>query len=300
MFRKEPGRTTVCQHVIHVDGVAPIRQKPYRIPYSRREAVQEELQKLLEAGVIRPSTSPWAAPIVPVEKKDGTIRLCVDYRKLNQDTKFDAYPMPQIEEVLDSVGSATIISTLDLAKGYWQIPLAEESKEKTAFTTPYGLYEFEVMPFGLHSAPATFQRMMNHVLRGCEQFAGAYLDDVIIHSKTWQEHLQHLQEVFRRLENAGLTVKVQKCQFGQAEAQYLGHVIGGGRVKPDPGKLRAVGSYPRPLTKKDVRAFLGLVGYYRRFIPEFAKTAAPLTDLTRSKCQIKCSGVLHVREPLKV
>ena len=139
------------------------------------------------------------------------------------------------------------------------------------------------MPFGLHSAPATFQRMMNHVLRGCEQFAGAYLDDVVIHSKTWQEHLQHLQEVFSRLENAGLTVKVQKCQFGQAEAQYLGHVIGGGRVKPDPGKLRAVGSYPRPLTKKDVRAFLGLVGYYRRFIPEFAKTAAPLTDLTRKQ-----------------
>ena len=164
----------------------------------------------------------------------------MDYRKLNQLTRFDAYPMPRTEEVLDRIDPATVITTLDLVKGYWQIPLAPESKEMTAFTTPFGLFEFEVMPFGLHNAPATFQRLMNYILQGCEGFAGAYLDDVIIYSRSWDEHLDHLREVFQRLQEAGLTLKVAKCQFTKKEVHYLGHVVGGGVVNPDPSKIHCV------------------------------------------------------------
>ena len=155
VFQPVPGRTTLTAHQVHTGDAVPIRQNAYRIPYSRREVVKKELDEMLEAGVIRPSSSPWASPIVLVNKKDGGVRFCVDYRKVNAIAKFDAYPMPRVEEIFESIGSATIISNLDLAKGYWQIPLEEESKEKTAFATPFGLYEFEVMPFGLHNAPAT-------------------------------------------------------------------------------------------------------------------------------------------------
>ena len=200
--------------------------------------------------------------------------------------KFDAYPMPRMEEMFESIGSATVVSTLDLASGYWQIPLAPGSREKTAFATPFGLFVFEVMPFGLHNAPAIFQRMMDHVLRDCQDFARAYINNIAVFSHSWEEYLSHLQQFFNRLQLAGLTVKLKKCRFGGQEVSYLGHVIGGGRLLADPTKLQAVRDYPRPVTKRDVRAFLGLVGYYRRFIPHFATVAAPLTDLT-CKCRLQ-------------
>ena len=177
VFSEVPGRTSAAEHVILVGDEVPIRQKPYRVPYSRRGQVKLKIQKMIDAKVICPSTSSWALPIVLVDKKDGTIRFCVDYRKVNQVAKFDAYPMPRVEEVLDSIGSAKFITTLDLARGYWQIPLAESSKEISAFTTPYGLYEFEVMPFGLHNAPATFQRMIDHLLTGCEDQIGSTISE---------------------------------------------------------------------------------------------------------------------------
>ena len=278
-----PGRTNLVQHHISVGDASPIQQKPYRVPYAQRDLVEQELDRMLQANVIRPSTSPWASPIVLVTKKDGNVRFCVDYRKLNQVAKFDAYPMPRIEELIDTIGPAGVITTLDLAKGYWQIPVDEESKDKTAFTTPFGLYEFEVMPFGLHSAPATFQRMINHTLRDCWPFARAYIDDIVIFSRSWEEHLVHLQGVFTCLQTAKLTINVSKCQFGRNEVRYLGHVIGGGTVRPDPQKLEAVNNYPKPVSKKEVRAFLGLAGYYRRFVPHFATIAEPLTELTKGK-----------------
>ena len=153
------------QHEIDVEGATPIQQQAYRLPEARKESVKKELVKMLDQGIVQPSHSPWASPIVLVEKKDGDIRFCIDYRKLNVVSKFDAYPMPRIDEVLESVGSARFISTFDLAKGYWQIPMVKQSQEKTTFTTPYGLFEFCVMPFGLHNAPATFQRMMDEVMR---------------------------------------------------------------------------------------------------------------------------------------
>ena len=278
-----PGRTTLVQHYITVGDAVPVQQKPYRIPYSQRELVKQELDQMLKARVIRPSTSPWASPIVLVTKKDGCVRFRVDYRKLNKVAKFDAYPMSRIEELIDTVGPAKIISTLDLAKGYWQIPMDEESKDKTAFKTPFGLYEFEVMPFGLRSAPATFQRMINHVLRDCWSFARAYIDNIVVFSSSWEEHLTHLHKVLNCLQEANLTIKMSKCQFGRIKVHYLGHVIGGGQVKPDPRKLEAVRGYPTPVSKKQVRAFLGLAGYYRCFVPHFSTTAEPLTDLTKSR-----------------
>ena len=280
LFSEKPGRTSMVTHSIYLEEAVPIRQRAYRVPYSQRDLVQKEIAGMLADGVIRPSKSPWASPIVLVPKKDGGVRLCVDYRKLNQLAKFDAYPMPRTEEVLDRIGPATVITTLDLVKGYWQIPLAPESKEMTAFTTPFGLFEFEVMPFGLHNAPATFQRLMNYILQGCEGFAGAYLDDVIIYSRSWDEHLDHLREVFQRLQEAGLTLKVAKCQFAK-EVHYLGHVVGGEVVNPDPSKIHCVREHSRPKTKKDVKSFLGLAGYYRRFVPKYSTIAAPLSDLTR-------------------
>ena len=154
------GRTAVIQHEIRMMDSEPIHQQPYRVPVARKEVIKKEIDKMLDMGIIQPSTSPWASPTVLVEKKDGDVHFCVDYRKLNLVSKFDAYPMPRVEEVLDNVGAAKYISTLDLAKGCWQIPMARDSREKTAFTLPFGLFEFQVMPFGLHSAPATFQRMM--------------------------------------------------------------------------------------------------------------------------------------------
>ena len=278
-----PGRTNLVRHHVSVGDAIPIQQKPYRVPYAQRDLVKRELDLMLKADVIRPSVSPWASPIVLVTKKDGDVRFCVDYRKLNQVAKFDAYPMPRTEELIDTIGPAEVISTLDLAKGYWQIPMDEGSKEKTAFTTPFGLYEFQVMPFGLHSAPATFQRMMNYVLRDCWSFARAYIDDIVIFSRSWQEHIGHLRQVFNCLQEAQLTVNLSKCQFGKSEVHYLGHVIGRGTVKPDPQKLEAVNSYPVPVSKKEVRAFLGLAGYYRRFVPHFATIAELLTDLTKGR-----------------
>ena len=238
-----------------------MQQKPYRIPYSQREVVKQELDQMLKAKVIKPSTSPWASPIVLVTKKDEGVRFCVDYRKLNKVAKFDAYPKPRIEELIDTIGPAQVISTLDLAKGYWQIPVDQGSKDKTAFTTPFGLYEFEVMPFGLHNTPATFQRMIDHVLRDCWSFARMILWYSVAPGKNTSP----------------------RCQNAKVEVHYLGHVIGGGEVRPDPEKLSAVRDYPTPISKKQVRAFLGLAGYYRRFVPHFSTIAEPLIELTKSR-----------------
>ena len=231
--------------------------------------------------MVEESTSGWASPIVVVQKKDGSNRLCIDYRKLNARTKFDAYPMPRIDEMLDAIGQSQYITTLDLAKGYWQVPLAEEDKEKTAFTSPLGLLQFRVMPFGLSRAPATFQRLMDTMLRGSEEYTGVYLDDVVIYGTEWGEHLQNIETVFQKLQETGLTLKLKKCSFGMESCTYLGHQIGKGGVLPEESKVKAVEQMRIPRTKKDVRSFLGMIGYYRRFIPHFAEKAEPLTQLTK-------------------
>ena len=197
--------------------------------------------------------------------------------------------MPRVDDLLDGLGGAHFISTLDLCKGYWQVPVAENSCQKTAFMTPLGKYQFRVMPFGLVGAPAVFQRMMNTLLADIMSFSGAYIDDVAIFSDSWEDHLIHLRTVFQKLREAKLTAKPRKCQFGMFQCTYLGHVVGQGKVKPEEAKISAIQSFLQPKTKKDVRSFLGLAGYYRRFIPDFATVASPLTDLTKKDAPDKVS-----------
>ena len=228
-------------------------------------------------GIIERSSSEWAFPIVLVKKKDGSLRMCVDYRRLNAISHADAYPMPRVDDVIDALGKAKCITTLDLARGYWQVPVQEESRPLTAFATPYGLFQFRVMLFGLHGAPATFQRMMDRLLAECTGYAAAYLNDVVIYSTDWQEHIRHITDVLQRLRKAGLTIRPKKCQFGS----YLKHVVGNGEVRPEESKPQAVRDFPTPTTKKRVRAFLGLTGYYRKFIPNYLDTATPFSELTR-------------------
>ena len=245
-----PGKTNKAMHKIRTMGNPPVRQKPYRIPHAYREKVLEELEGMERDGIIEKSESEWASPLVVVTKKDGGIRLCVDYRKLNQVTKFDAYLMPRVDELLDKIGNAQFITTLDLAKGYGQVPVSKDDREKTGFVSPKGLYQFITMPFGLSGAPATFQRMMDSVLRGTEAFAGVYLDDIVIYSKTWQDHLTHLRDVFQRLEDAHLTVNMKKCVFGVEDCVYLGYRIGQGGVRPEESRIQAILDITQPKTKK--------------------------------------------------
>ena len=246
------GRTTLMEHKIDTGDAQPIRLQSYRLPQAYIEMVHKELQDMEENGVIEPSSSDWAAPIVLVKKKDGTIRLCVDYRKLNSFSRADVYPMPRIDELIDRLGKAKFVTTLDLTRGYWQVPIAESAREKTAFMTPFGLYQFQIMPFGLQGAPATFQRMMDKLIRGMEDYTAAYLDDLVIFSGSWERHLQHIREVLDRLRAAGLAAKSKKCQFGMAQCIYLCHVVGNGLVRPEPSKIDAVMSFPIPQTKKQV------------------------------------------------
>uniref|UniRef100_A0A8C1M144 ribonuclease H n=1 Tax=Cyprinus carpio TaxID=7962 RepID=A0A8C1M144_CYPCA len=281
VFSPLPGRTTVIQHEVRTPPGVIVRQRPYRVPEARRHAIETEVQEMLKLGVIEPSRSPWSSPIVMVPKPDGTLRFCNDFRRLNEVSEFDGYPMPRVDELLDRLGRARFISTLDLTKGYWQVPLSKDAKPKTAFSTPSGHWQYRVLPFGLHGAPATFQRLMDVLLRPHMAYAAAYIDDVVIHSETWGEHLERLRRVLLELRRAGLTANPRKCHLALSEAKYLGFCVGRGLIRPQENKVTAILSAPRPTTKTQVRAFLGLAGYYRCFIPNFSSLAAPLTDLTR-------------------
>ncbi|XP_065268782.1 uncharacterized protein LOC135885080, partial [Emys orbicularis] len=278
-FTDQPGYTTLVYHNIQMEPGVVIRESTRLLPYRMRQVVEEEVRAMLELGVIEPSQSEWRSPVVLVPKPDGTQRFCIDFRRVNSIPKFDAYPMPRVDELLDRLGKARFLTTLDLCKGYWQIPLDPTSQEKTAFATASGLYQFTRMPFGLHGAPATFQRLMDRLLLPHREYVAAYLDDVVIYSDRWESHLEWVAAVLRSLRAAGLTANPKKCRIGWQETTYLGYTIGGGQVKPLVGKVQALAACPPPTTKRHVRQFLGLAGYYRRFIPDFASIAAPLTEL---------------------
>ncbi|XP_031668019.1 uncharacterized protein LOC116359314 [Oncorhynchus kisutch] len=281
LFSQRPGRTKVLEHVIRLKpGQNPVRQHPYRVPERLVVALKEEVHTMIEMDVVEPSSSEWSSPIVIVPKKDGSLRVCMDFRKVNAISQFDAYPMPRIDDLLERIGRAHYITTLDLCKGYWQVPLDEQSKAYTAFRTPMGLFQFKVMPFGLHGAPATFQRLMDKVLQDCDDYCAAYLDDVVIYSHSWEEHIQHLSSVLGKIHEAGLTLNLLKCEWAKQETKYLGYQLGKGEVRPQVEKVESIRNSPQPRTKTQVKSFLGLAGWYRRFIPQFSTIAVPLTNLT--------------------
>ena len=274
------GTTDLIKHEIHTQG-PPIRQPLRRQNPFVREQEQQQVQEMLEQGVIRPSYSPWASPVVMVKKKDGSLRFCIDFRKLNAVTVKDAQPLPRIDDTLESLKGACYFSTLDLKSGYWQVPIQEDSKCKTAFRTSSGqLFEFNKLPFGLCNAPATFSRLMDHVLTGLSwKTCLYYLDDIIVFSRTWKEHVNRLREVFTRLREANLKLGGNKCTLARKSVVFLGHVVSAEGLQPDPRLVESIRKMPVPESVTQVRAFLGLVGYYRRFIKSFSDIASPLNAL---------------------
>ncbi len=259
----EIGQSSIIKHRIITNDEVPVRKRPYKLSREKQQFVDAEIQGLLDKKIIRPSISPYASPVVVVPKKDGGSRLCVDYRGLNAKTHLDAYPMPQIQDILESLHGTTVFSTLDLKTGYWQMEMEPESIQKTAFVTSAGLFEFLRLPFGLKNAAASFQRLMEHVLRDLRgKCCLIYIDDVVIFSENEEKHLQHLNQVFSSLSNAGLTLNLRKCNFFQKSLTFLGHVISGEGVKTDPSKVSAVCDFPVPQSLKDLQRFIGLAGWY--------------------------------------
>ena len=276
------GKATGTVHTIDTGRAYPIAQRLRPTSPRDRETIRAQIQEMLAYGAIRPSQSPWASPVVLVAKKDGDTRFCVDYRRLNAVTVKDAHPLPRITDMLESLRGARYFSTLDAAKGYWQIPMEPASIEKTAFSCPEGLFEFTVMPFGLCNAPATYQRAMQGVLAGLIGHGCiVYIDDILIYSRTFTEHLKMLKAVLQRCYAAGILLKGDKCELATDQTEYLGHVISAEGVRQDPRKMDKLLHYPIPTDKRAVRAFLGLASYYRRFVKDFARIAAPLHELTR-------------------
>ncbi|CAH8528218.1 unnamed protein product [Schistosoma turkestanicum] len=274
-------RTNTVQHPIFTGDHMPVRQPPRRVPVHYRPQLDSMIKDMLDKKIIVPSSSPWASPIVLVKKKDSSLRLCIDYRRLNAITKRDSFPLPRIDSTLDALHGACWFSTLDLASGYWQVEVRPQDRKKTAFIVPNGLYEFQVMPFGLTNAPATFQRLMQTVLQDIVPHKCLiYLDDIIVHGSTPEQHNANLKAVLQRLRQHNLKVKPSKCRLLQKEVVFLGHRITPDGVCTDNEKTRAIVTWPQPKTPEDVRSFLGLASYYRRFVRDFASLAAPLHRLT--------------------
>ncbi|KAL0458791.1 UNVERIFIED_CONTAM: Retrovirus-related Pol polyprotein from transposon [Sesamum latifolium] len=265
-----------------IPGAAPISIAPYRMAPSELKELKKQLEELLDKGFIRPSISPWGAPVLFVKKKDGSMRLCIDYRQLNRITIKNKYPLPRIDDLLDQLKGATVFSKIDLRSGYWQLRIEEGSISKTAFRTRYGHYEFVVMPFGLTNAPAAFMSLMNKTLQPfLDQFVIVFIDDILIYSRSPKEHEQHLRTVLQILREKQLYAKFSKCEFWMEEIAFLGHVVSKEGVQPDPAKVRAILEWEPPKNVSEVRSFLGLAGYYRRFVKDFSVVAKPLTNLLK-------------------
>jgi hypothetical protein len=268
------------KHHIDTGDAAPIKQHPRRVPYSQIDAVNDEIDKMLQKGIIRPSSSPWSSPVVLVKKSDDSLRFCVDYRKLNSVTKKDSFPIARIDETIDAISGSEYFCVMDLASGCWQIPLDDESIEKTAFCSRRGLFEFTRLSFGLTNAPSGFARLMSHVLKGMSSSEVlVYVDDIMVHGKTFQATLSSLREVLSRLRASGLKLKPKKCQLFKESVNYLGHVVSKEGVSCDPKKIEAIRDWAIPRSVKEVRAVLGTASYYRKYIQDFAKISAPLNGL---------------------
>jgi len=280
---ERPGTTNLTEHRIDVGGHAPIKQRYYPVSPKIQEAIYAEVNKMLEADIIEPSRSEWSTPIVMVKKPNGTYRFCLDFRKLNNVSKKDAYPLPYMNAILDKLRSARYISTIDLSQAYFQIPLEKTSRELTAFTVPgKGLFHFKRMPYGLTGAPATFQRLLDRLIGPeMEPHAFAYLDDIVVVTQTFDEHLEWLKRVLDRIREAGLTINPEKSKFCRSQVKYLGFLVQKEGLTVDPDKTAAILNYPPPRNLRQLRRFIGMASWYRRFIPQCATRLEPMTRLLK-------------------
>ena len=286
----------------------PVAQSPYTLPLKHYDWVRQEIETLEKSGVIERSLSRWASPVIVVPKKSAPDepprrRLCVDYRKVNAlqpEVKrtdkstgcLSLYPLPKIDEMFSKLGGAKVFSTIDLRSGYYHIGLTRESRAKSAFVVPMGKWEFKRTPFGLSQAPAYFQLLIDKVLMECSSFAMGYLDDIIIFSKSEEEHLQHLEEIFVRLCKFGLKMKREKCSFFKKHIQYLGHLVSERGFEPLPEKLKSIRDMPAPRTPKEVKQFLGLIGYYRKFVPTVCGYLKTIDKTYTTRCYIPMDGAV--------
>ncbi|GJT30540.1 putative reverse transcriptase domain-containing protein [Tanacetum coccineum] len=295
-----PGLPPTRQVEFQIDlipGAAPVARAPYRLAPSEMKELSEQLKELSDKGFIRPSSSPWGAPVLFVKKKDGSFRMCIDYRELNKLTVKNRYPLPRIDDLFDQLQGSSVYSKIDLRSGYHQLRVRsgyhsvwvrEEDIPKTAFRTRYGHYEFQVMPFGLTNAPAVFMDLMNRVCKPyLDKFVIVFIDDILIYSKNKQEHEEHLKLILELLKKEELYAKFSKCEFWIPKVQFLGHVIDSQGIHVDPAKIESIKDWASPKSPTEIRQFLGLAGYYRRFIEGFSKIAKPMTKLTQKKVKFE-------------
>ena len=281
IFSDVPGLTKLEEHTITLNTATAIRRKSYPVPFAKVTDIETEVKKMMTMAIIKPSKSPFCSPLLLIKKTDGSLRPVVDFRLLNRATVFDAEPMPSPEEIYAKLHKGNFFSTFDFCKGYWHIPMNLEDKEKTAFSSTLGLFQFVCMPFGLVNAGPTYGRMMRKLLSGMQGVAN-YVDDVIVYSSTWDEHMYSLRELFSRVKKASLMVKPSKCRVACTQVDCVGHRVGEGQLTTQMDKVKRVMNAEVPLNKTQVRSLSGLVGYYRKFVNNFASLTAPLSDLTKN------------------
>jgi hypothetical protein len=282
IFSDVPGRTDLVEHEIKVTSTEPTRSKAYPTPYHLQKEIDKEIELMLNNGIIERSESAYAAPLVVVKKSDGSNRLCCNYKQLNKLTVFDPEPMMSNEDVFNKLSGSKIYSKFDFCKGYWQIPMAENSQDYTTFICANGMFKFKVMPFGLINSASSYNRMIRKVLYGTKNLE-SYVDDILAHTVEWDDHMKVLREFFQRVRKAKLTLKPKKCSLGYGKVDFLVHTLKGSEISPKVESIDKIVDMPRPQNKKQVRSFLGAVNYYRKFIPHCAELMAPLSDLTKKQ-----------------